>query len=54
MSHDHLIAQPEDVTDLVAELGLLPGSLLEADVDRVKTVVPVDQRAVRAAPDDVG
>ena len=52
--HHHLVAQPDYVTDLVAELGLLACTLLEADVDRVKTVVPVDERSIRAAPCDVG
>ncbi|MGH9917374.1 MAG: hypothetical protein ACRD6W_00665 [Nitrososphaerales archaeon] len=50
MGDDDVVAECTDVPYLLAERRLVPCVLLEADVDRVKVVVAVDERPDTGCP----
>jgi hypothetical protein len=53
VSDDDLIADCQQVTNLIAKCGLVTPILLEADVDRMELFVALYERAVWATPYDV-
>ena len=53
MRNDHVVADCLDVADFIPDVSLRPLSLLEPDVNRMKVLVPLDERTKGASPHNV-